>query len=79
MIVLGVSIATLVIVLFIAVLLVRRHGQTLETKSIRDDISGLRQQWDVEHGALRSEVKHATVLLRKILERFGFLKGGNDP
>jgi hypothetical protein len=68
-------IAILVVVLFIAVLLIRRHGHTIETAKIRSDIAGMRQQMDVEHGAIQDDLKATKGWMLRILNRFGFLKG----
>lgn len=68
------SVATFAIVVFIAIVLVRRHGHTVETAAIRDDIKGLRQQWDAEHQALQDDVKTTKGWVARILDRLGFLK-----
>jgi hypothetical protein len=68
------SIATFLIVVFIALLLVRRHGHTVETAAIRADIEGVRQQNSAEHSALQGEQRSQGNALRRVLERFGFLR-----
>ena len=68
------SFATFCIVVFIAVLLLKRHGHTVETKVILDAIEGGRQQMDAEHSALQHEQRAQGSVIRKILDRLGFLK-----
>lgn len=66
--------ATFVIVVFIAVLLIQRHGHKPETKAILDAIEGGRQQQSAEHSAMQYEQKAQGTVLRRILDRFGFIK-----
>ncbi len=72
--ILYVCLATFVIVVFIAIILVRRHGHTLETSKIRGDIAGLRQQMDAEHQALQGDLRTTKGWVLRILNRFGFLQ-----
>lgn len=65
--------ATFVLVVFIAALLVHRHGHRPETKAILDAIEGGRQQNSAEHSALQGEQRGQGSALRRILDRFGFL------
>lgn len=74
------SVATFVIVVFIAVLLVRRHGHTTETAAIirkvqqvDDHLEAFRGQKDAEDGALRAELRWIKERVLKIFVRFGFL------
>jgi hypothetical protein len=69
------SIATFVVVVFIAVILLRRHGHTLETDKILTSVEGMRQQNSAEHSAIQGEQRAQGRGLSKLLERFGFLKG----
>ena len=68
-----ITFATLVIVIFIATLLVSRHGHSTETTKILDSIEGVRQQNSAEHSALQGEQRAQGNILRRILTRFGFL------
>jgi hypothetical protein len=68
------SFATFCIVVFIAVLLVKRHGHTIETEVIRHDIAGVRQQMSAENGALQDDLKTTKTWVGKLLDRWGFLK-----
>jgi ABC-type nickel/cobalt efflux system permease component RcnA len=83
------SIATFVIVVFIAVVLIRRHGHTVETHAIRNDIAGarqearehikgMRQQMDNEHQAMNADIKTTKGWMLRMLNRFGFLHGRSD-
>jgi len=67
------SIATFVIVVLIAVLLIRRHGHTTETARIREDIEGVRQQVSALDQATQSDLRDIKSWLRRLLSRFGFL------
>jgi hypothetical protein len=68
------SFATFCVVVFIAVLLVKRQGHTIETQRILDAIEGGRQQMSAENTALQYEQRAQGSVLRKILDRLGFLK-----
>jgi hypothetical protein len=70
--------ATLVLVIFIAVLLVRRHGHTTETKKILDAIEGTRQQISVLDQSTQGDMRAIKQWLLKILVRFGFLRPGGE-
>lgn len=65
-----ITLATLAIVIFIAI----RKSNESGVSEVRKDIEGLRQQWDVEHKALQSDIKVSKGWLLRILNRFGFLQ-----
>jgi hypothetical protein len=64
--ILSVCLATFGLVLFIAILLVRRHGHTIEAKAILDAVEG--------EGTVKGEMSHIKGWLAEIRDRFGFLR-----
>jgi hypothetical protein len=82
--ILAFSVATFLVVVFIAILLIRRHGHTVETAKIRldiansgiqtrEEIAGMRQQWDAENQAIRADLKTVKTWTLRMLNRLGFL------
>jgi hypothetical protein len=68
------SIATFLVVVFIAVLLVKRHGHSIETKRILDAVEGARNQIDVLDGTVKGDMGVIKGWLSEVRERFGFLR-----
>jgi hypothetical protein len=66
--------ATFFIVVFIAILLVYRHGHTVETKAILKAIEGTRGQIDVLDGTVKGEMGIIKTWLGEVRDRFGFLR-----
>ena len=69
-----IGLATLLIVIGIAALLIRRGGRSGETKAILDAIEGARRQIDTLDQATQGDLKTVKNWLWKLLNRFGFMK-----
>lgn len=66
--------ATLAIVIFIAVVLIRRRGRSAETAAVLKAIEAMRRQNSTEHAAIQSVARSQSTMLSRLLTRFGFLK-----